>query len=675
MTEPLAGQAYPPRPSATGKDRIAALDGLRALSLFILMGYHFGVGWLQGGFFGLDIFYVLSGYLITGLLVSEYHKRSRIALGAFWLRRARRLLPALLIVLVVVSLMVRFAEPTGLFPDFRISALSALFYFSNWWQIAASTNYFVTVGPVYPLAHTWSLAVEEQFYLVWPLVVVAVMTLSRTFVRGLRVLLVLSVVGAGASAFEMVHRYSPTANLTRLYFGTDTHAQSILIGAVLACSMTMLQMRRGNTGMAPDARSNTGQVLLTILGLAGVAGMVTLTNTLVGTSPFDYRGGFTLSALSAAAMIIGAVCVPNGPMARVLSLRPVVWVGTVSYGAYLWHYPVFVFLDFNRTGLFGFPLLVVRFALTFVLATLSYYLVERPVIYKVFWRSVKAVSPAAAATVATVAVVLLATLSPGAEAIPVGVPSQQAGQAELEAFQVKSFAGDGHRVRVLMVGDSLSLTVSIGMAAFAKRYGVDLGGRSTTGCGLAVALPVTIHGVIGDPFPGCQNWPTTWTQDVDQLHPQVVGLIIGWWETPDRIYQGRWQHLGDPSFDAYETAQLTRAVGILSSTGAHVALFTAPYFNSGDQPDGEPWDEDATSRVDRLNSIIEQVASEHPGVVSVIPLHDYLDPDGHFTWAIHGLVVRQPDGIHTTLAGGAYLAPKVLPKLEALGATPAPPPG
>ena len=130
------GPKFPPRPSATGKERITSLDGLRAVALLIIMGYHFGVGWLQGGFFSLDIFYVLSGYLITGLLVSEYRKRSRIKLSAFWLRRARRLLPALLIVLVAVTLMVRFAEPAGLYPDFRMSALSALFYFSNWWQIA-----------------------------------------------------------------------------------------------------------------------------------------------------------------------------------------------------------------------------------------------------------------------------------------------------------------------------------------------------------------------------------------------------------------------------------------------------------------------------------------------------------------------------------------------------------
>ena len=153
------------RPSATGSTRILGLDGLRAVAVLLVLGFHFGLNWLGGGFFGVDVFYVLSGYLITGLLLAEFERRERIGLVAFWLRRARRLLPALLIVLVVVTLLVRFAEPSGSIPGYRGSALSALFYVSNWWQIADSGNYFVATGATSPLTHTWSLAVEEQFYL------------------------------------------------------------------------------------------------------------------------------------------------------------------------------------------------------------------------------------------------------------------------------------------------------------------------------------------------------------------------------------------------------------------------------------------------------------------------------------------------------------------------------
>jgi len=136
----------------------------------------------------------------------------------------------------------------------------------------------------------------------------------------------------------------------------------------------------------------------------------------------------------------------------------------------------------------------------------------------------------------------------------------------------------------------------------------------------------------------------------------------------DRWYEGRWQHLGDPAFDAYETAQLDRAVRLLGSGGAKVALFTAPYFSTGEQPNGDPWPEDADARVDRLNEIIEAVARRHPGRVVVIPLHAFLDPGGRFTKTIGGKVIRMDDGVHTTLAGGAYLAPRVLPLLAAMGA-------
>ena len=143
-----------------------------------------------------------------------------------------------------------------------MSALSALFYFSNWWQIAASGNYFVATGAVSPLTHTWSLAVEEQFYLIWPLVVLARdARLARTFVRGVRVAAGRSRwSGRVASAIEMALLYHPAANTTRLYFGTDTHAQSILVGSVLACALTIIQMRRGTEGMAPTARSSSARL-------------------------------------------------------------------------------------------------------------------------------------------------------------------------------------------------------------------------------------------------------------------------------------------------------------------------------------------------------------------------------------------------------------------------------
>jgi peptidoglycan/LPS O-acetylase OafA/YrhL len=661
------------RPSATGSTRILGLDGLRALAVALVLGFHFGVGWLGGGFVGVDVFFVLSGYLITGLLLAEYERRSRIGLAAFWARRARRLLPALLLVLVAVTVMVRFAEPAGAFPGERSGALAALFYVSNWWQVATSGSYFAATGATAPLTHTWSLAVEEQFYLVWPLVVLAVLHLSSGFVRGVRTVLAITVVATVASVAEMALLFRPGVNTTRIYFGTDTHAQSVLIGASLACVLTLVGRHRGLAGMDPEARTPAARRWLTVAGLVGVFVVVALARLVNGSASVTYRGGFALVSLATVAVVVSVVTVPRGVVARVLSVPALVWLGTISYGIYLWHFPVFVYLDAGRTGVHGVLLVAVRSAATVVVAAASFYFVERPVLEGHFWRSARAVGPALAAIVLTVAVVLAgaaagaSAASPGAGAGLVGAPATA---AEWQAVHLTSFAGAGGRLRVLIVGDSLALTVAVGMAPFARDYGIDLGGRSHTGCGVAVALPLADHGLIGNPFGNCPTWPTWWADDVRELHPQVVGLVTGFWEVVDRWYQGRWQHLGDPAFDAYETAQLEHAVSVLSAGGARVALFTAPYFRTGEQPNGDPWPQDATARVDRLNQLMAEVAARHPHTVSVIPLHALLDPGGHFTWTIDGSVVRQGDGVHTTLDGGAYLAPEVLPLLAALGPHP-----
>jgi peptidoglycan/LPS O-acetylase OafA/YrhL len=631
-----------PRPSATGKERITALDGLRAVALLIIMGYHFGVGWLQGGFFSLDIFYVLSGYLITGLLVSEYRKRDGIKLSTFWLRRARRLLPALLIVLVAVTLLVRFAAPSGLYPDFRWSALSALFYFSNWWQIAASSSYFVATAPASPLTHTWSLAVEEQFYLIWPLVVLAVMGLSRNFVRGIRNLLVLSVVGAVASALEMALLYNPRVNTTRLYFGTDTHAQSILVGAVLACSMTMIQMRRGANGMAPAARTAGTRGFLTLVGLAGLAGTLVLTYTLEGTSPIAYRGGFMLSALSAAAIITGAVCVPAGPLARFLSLRPLVQVGTISYGAYLWHYPVYVFLDPERTHLNGIGLLAFRFACTLGLAAASFYLVERPVMYGTFWRSVKAIGPALALTAVTVVVIVAGTVVPATAAVRV------------HPFLRRPSTSNPPVVVVL--GDSTALTLAAALQATAPT-GTTVVSGGQFGCGLAIGtnasnkppqLQLGMFPACNSATPASHQWPALDAHAVTGTsRGDVVLFVAGTWETQDLLIDGRWTNIEMPSFQHDEMVQMRRAVAIGTAHGAHFDFTTMPAMAAGAAFHEPPFPEDSPVRRSIYNRLVRTVARQFPGQVSVIDYGAILSPQGVFTEYLDGVQVRTPDGVHT----------------------------
>jgi peptidoglycan/LPS O-acetylase OafA/YrhL len=630
------------RPSATGKERIIALDGLRAISLIIIMGFHFGVGWLSGGFFGLDIFYVLSGYLITGLLVGEYRKRDGIILSAFWLRRARRLLPALLIVLVAVTLLVRFDAAAGLYPNFRMSALSALFYFSNWWQIAASGNYFAVTGAVSPLTHTWSLAVEEQFYLIWPLVVLAVMGLSRTISRGLHILLCISVVGALGSALEMALLYSPSANVTRLYFGTDTHAQSLLVGSTMACVMTLIQMRRGNEGMAPVARSAVTRRLLVAVGLAGLAGTLTLTYTLVGTSAIDYRGGFMLSALSAAAIIIGAVCVPHGAVDRGLSWRPLVWLGTISYGAYLWHFPVFVFLNYGQTGLSPSWLLAFRCAATIALATVSYYVVERPIMYGTFWRSVKALAPACALMLATVSVIIAGTVVPATARVVV------------DRFHK---APSGAKPRQLIVlGDSTALTLGYALAATAPA-GTTVTNGGLFGCGFIIGTNAS-----NDPptpqlpmFPACNTatplgdqWPALDAIKVADTAPgDIVMFVAGVWEVQDILRNGRWTNISQSSDQRYLLAEMRKAVQIGTAHGAHFDFTTMPPLATGASDNEPPLPQDSKARRLIYDRLVRKTAEAFPGRVSIIDYGAILAPGGVYAQYRDGVEIRTADGIHT----------------------------
>ncbi len=317
--------------------------------------------------------------------------------------------------------MVRFAEPAGLYPDFRISALSALFYFSNWWQIAAHSNYFFATGPIYPLTHTWSLAVEEQFYLVWPLVVLAVMTLSRTFARGLRNLLVVSAIGRRG----LGRRNGPALQPRRQHHPALLRHRHPCPVDPDRCRAGLL-VDHGPTSPGEHGHGPSGHVahrparLLTLVGAVGLAG------TLALTSP---RRGPPASTTTAASPCrpcrrppsssVRCAC-PAGPLARFLALSPLVWMGTVSYGAYLWHYPVFIFLDPDRTGQTGLALLAIRFATTFSAGRRQLLpgraagdggdLLALP----------QGRDPAVALMAVTVAVIVAGTVVPATAAVPVG---------------------------------------------------------------------------------------------------------------------------------------------------------------------------------------------------------------------------------------------------------------
>ena len=633
-----------------------ALDGIRAVSILGIMANHGGFVWADGGVISVNVFFVLSGFLITLLLMKEWVRSGTIRLRAFWARRARRLLPALFVLLGGIGLYLLWFAPDGTQTSVRGDGLATLFYVANWHEILTDQSYFNQISAASPLLHTWTLAIEEQFYVVWPIVVIAILKLTRST----RVLFAVAVLGVLASATEMalLFHLHPMSDPSRLYYGTDTRAQDILTGAALG----ILLFKR------PTATSARGRLGFSAVAVAGAAIFVLEWARINASADLTYRGGFLLADVMVALVILGVTLAPQGLPARLLSLRPLTFTGQISYGLYLWHWPIFLVLNHARTGMEDWPLFLVRVAVTYGVAVLSWFLVETPVRQKTFgnWKSWAWVPAGAAAVAAT----LFVTTSVSAAASPNVLTDPKAVYAQLATYENGTFPAGGHQTRVLVVGDSLSLTVGFWLTPYASRYGVVLRGRPLDGCGLATTVPYNFHGTLSYPLAPCANWPTLWGTDVTQLKPQVVVLIVGFWEAMDRLYQGRYQHLGQPSFDAYERANLERAVSVLGAGGAHVVLMTSPYYDSGEQLDGQPWDEDDPARVDILNAMIESVAAEHPGQVSVIPLNRYLDPDGHYTASIDGQVMRFADGVHTTQEAGTYLAPKILPQLAAAGRPP-----
>ncbi|HEY0870086.1 MAG TPA: acyltransferase family protein [Acidothermaceae bacterium] len=370
-----------------GRRHLPGLDGLRAIAVVGVLLYHAGVGWIPGGFLGVDLFFVISGFLITSLLLAESDLTGRISLRHFYLRRARRLLPALAAMLVVVvSFMAVFFR--GDLGQARGDVAAAASYVSNWWYVLHHRSYFVAAGRPSPLQHLWSLAVEEQFYLVWPVVVVA---LVATRAR-LRWITVVAVAGALGSAFWMrtlaIRGNVPfDTDSSRVYFGTDTHASALLLGAAAAAFMTGLAGRRVVT-LPAIARH--------LIDMAALAGLVALGWSMYAVgyyTPSLYRGGF-LEFAAIAAVVVAIVSAPGGWLGRALDVAPMRWIGERSYGLYLWHWPVFVY---TRPGLdwqlHGAVALGVRLAIVAVLTELSYRFVEVPLRRRGVVSTVRAVRP------------------------------------------------------------------------------------------------------------------------------------------------------------------------------------------------------------------------------------------------------------------------------------------
>jgi peptidoglycan/LPS O-acetylase OafA/YrhL len=340
--------------------RLPGVDGIRALAVSAVVLYHLDSGWLPGGYLGVDVFFVVSGYLITRLLVTEQRGTGRTSLQHFWTRRARRILPPLFPMLLVTVVGTALIDRSMLH-NLRTEVFGALTYTSNWVQIAQHDSYFAKFDAPSALQHLWSLAVEEQFYLVWPLLVVALLWWGR------RRLALVAGLGAVASAAAMAAMYEPGSDPSQIYYSTMTHSAGLLVGAVLAIAWP-----------AKNAPRTPGKIkasaVLSVIGLVGIG---------IGFCLFDecgaapYRGGIFTVSVASALLIVGA---GHGQTAvgRLLSRPLVVWLGARSYGLYLWHWPVLVLGDrfFGHRG----PVAILfAVAVSLLLAAASYRWIEQPV--------------------------------------------------------------------------------------------------------------------------------------------------------------------------------------------------------------------------------------------------------------------------------------------------------
>ncbi len=360
-----------PEPIQRNQRYMPGLDGLRAIAVLAVIAYHLGFGWAPGGLLGVAVFFTLSGYLITDLLLGQWWG-GRMRLGNFWIRRARRLLPALFVMLVVVTAWITIADPDQL-DKLRGAVISSALYVNNWWLIDQHVSYFARFAPPSPLGHLWSLGVEEQFYLVWPWLLLLGLRFVKEPVssRGIRPRLALITLGLGtASAILMAVLYHPGFDSTRVYDGTDTRAFGLLFGAALAM---VWPSQRLSTNVSAGARR--------ILDGLGVAGLIVIAILIWRTndfSPFLYQGGMVLLTV-ATVFVIAAVVHPATRLGPAMGWKPLRWIGVRSYGIYLWMFPIIVLTTPTVTSGVDPLRAALQVAASIGVAALSWKFIEEPI--------------------------------------------------------------------------------------------------------------------------------------------------------------------------------------------------------------------------------------------------------------------------------------------------------
>jgi peptidoglycan/LPS O-acetylase OafA/YrhL len=620
---------------------------------------------LRGGYLGVDLFFVLSGFLITSILLEEHAKKGSIDLKAFWIRRARRLLPALLSLMPAVALYAWTLAPKSELRSLRADALATLGYVANWRAIFVKRSYWEMFAAPSPLEHTWSLAIEEQFYVVWPLVVLGLLMFGRR-----RAVLVGTIFLAFGSCLAMTLLYQG-GDTTRVYLGTDTRGAAILFGAALAASSTEPpkagRREHPTTSGVSSSRALTHVLLLDMLGVGAALVLGAAWVLLDGKSALLYRGGFWVTQLCALVLIVCAVHAPSGVVARVLSWRPLRAMGVISYGVYLWHWPVYVVLTDVRTHLSGVALLALRLGVTIAIAAVSYRFLERPIRERgIAWGRPLVVVPTAIAlaVVFVIASTRLVSAENPAGAFKPSVPSLpkpgRERQATMDILPPASELPPG-TLRVLVLGDSVALSLGAMMYWMQTWDDASVAHRAIGDCSILEGYG-QVHSMSGIKH-GNGNCARAWVSDVTEVRPDVTVILLGgaYFSTMNvGTKSERWVSVCDPGWrDAFSKRLGALLADIAPWTKRRVVMLAA---YPGTQWQTPTIDDD----VDCYDHMLRDVATA--AGADVLDLNGYLCPDRACTLISHGEPVR-PDGLHFDGPGAEDTAHWVLHQLQPHGDT------
>ncbi|MGY6499527.1 MAG: DUF459 domain-containing protein [Acidimicrobiales bacterium] len=657
--------------------RLPALDGARGVAVVAVLAFHGGVSWFGGGFLGVSTFFTLSGYLITALLLDEWERRGSIDLRAFWARRARRLMPASMLCLIGIAVYAMVEVDPAARASVRGDLLAALGQVANWRFVIDDRSYGDLFTEPSPVLHFWSLAIEEQAYLLLPLVVVAVLAVART--RQRRTVGVVLAAAATVSAVTLVVVAS-SGSTVQAYYGTHTRAAELLWGAAAAAWL----------GAPWAEQQRSGRVLGPAAWLAVVA-MAAMWATASADALWVYQVALPLHPFLTLVVLV-AIARGVGP-ARALSVGALAVVGRVSYGLYLYHWPIFLWLDPSTTGFDGVALLALRLVVTSAVAALSYHLVEWPIRrmgpLRLARMTVAATVPAA---VVVGAVLVGSTAAPppvwlrtdtepppalaarpprvaSTTAVAPRTETSAAESAESVLEQPEELAPLGEPLRVLVVGDSVSLSLGIGLDEWGRDHeALTVWNTGTPGCGIARSTEVRAAGYTGPTPEGCTSWPDLYRDRIETFDPDVVVVLIGAWDAADHRLGAdpTWRGPGDDVYDAALADDVLTAVEILGNGGASVVWLQYPYISLARYPGLDPgavMTEAIPERMDRLNAVVSAALDPVPGVVTLdLAGHLQALPGGEFDPSL------RPDGVHFSAEGSYLVAEWLGPSLvEASG--------